>query len=107
MVMISRYQVPDEAAGVFRSQAHDAVAALHEQPGWRGGELTRSVDEHRLWALVGRFADAGSLRRGLGAMPVRLAMMAIMQWAVDEPSVYEELRPDDPGSGDLTLPGVR
>jgi len=107
MIMISRYRVPDEDAGAFRSQAHEAVAALAEQAGWMGGELVRSVDEHRLWALVARFDGAGTLRRSLGAMPVRMAMMTIMQWAVDEPSVYEELRPDDAGSGDLTLPGVR
>lgn len=107
MVMISRYRVPDDAAAAFRSQAHAALASFEQQAGWAGGELLRSVDDHRLWAINGRFDDAGSLRRALGAMPVRMTMMAIMSWAVDEPSVYEQLRADDPGSGDLDLPGVR
>ncbi len=105
MTMITRFRVPDDQAAGFRSQAHEAGEALAAQVGWHGGELVRSVDDHRSWVLTARFEHGGALRRGLGAGPVRYALMALQRWALDEPSVYEELEPG--GVSELALDAMR
>ncbi len=105
MVLLTRYRVPDADVGAFRDAAAAATGALDGTPGWTGGELARSVDDHRLWSLTARFSHAGTLRRALGAMPARLALMALQRWAVDEPSVFETLGPDDPV--DLAVDALR
>ncbi len=91
MIMITRFRVPDEHAAGFRSQAHEAAESLAAQTGWVGGEVVRSVDDHRSWVLTARFEHGGALRRALGAGPVRYALMGLQRWALDEPSIFEEL----------------
>jgi heme-degrading monooxygenase HmoA len=105
MTMITRFRVPDEQAAGFRSQAHEAAEALAAQLGWSGGELVRSVDDPRSWVLTARFEHGGALRRGLGAGPVRYALMSLQRWALDEPSVFEELVPG--GVSELGLDAMR
>lgn len=105
MLLLTRYRVPDADLAAFHDAAVAATGALDEAPGWIGGELARAVDEHRLWSLTARFSHAGTLRRALGAVPARLALMSLQRWAVDEPAVFETLGRDDPG--DLAVDAVR
>lgn len=91
LITISRFRVPSAATEQFRAGATTVVAALSARPGYRTGSLARAVDDPDAWALVTRWDNAGAYRRALGDYDVRLALMPLQSFALDEPSAYEVL----------------
>lgn len=88
---------PVDPAGFQEAAAH-ALAVLAEQSGFRSGELARSPDDAALWLLTTRWADAGSMRRGMGSFAAKVALGPVLPTTVDEPSVFEVLHEAAPGS---------
>ncbi|WP_131741609.1 antibiotic biosynthesis monooxygenase family protein [Actinomadura roseirufa] len=89
MIAITRYRVPDEAAGDFAERMTAVLGALAASQGFRSGRLGRTVDDPGLWALVTEWDGAGYYRRALGAYEVRLEFLPLAALAVDEPGAYE------------------
>jgi quinol monooxygenase YgiN len=96
MRVVTRHR-PSDPAG-FQESAAQALAVLAEQPGFRSGELARSPDDAAQWLLTMRWADAGSMRRGMGSYAAKVALGPLMPSAADEASVFEVLLDAGPGS---------
>lgn len=89
MIAISRFRVPEDRAEEFIGQAEAAILALSAADGFLSGDLGRNTDEPTLWALVTRWRDVGSYRRGLGSFRAKLEAVPILSLSIDEPSAYE------------------
>ncbi len=106
MLALNRFVVVPERTAEFTDRAQAALEALAGRPGFRDGELVRSLDDPRLWCLVTRWESVGAYRRALSDPTVRLVATPLLAEAVDEPSAYEALLVTDGAavvrrSGDL------
>lgn len=76
-------------------RAHRAAALLSSQPGCRGVELGRSVDDPAQWVLTARFDSVTAYRRSLGPFDVREHVVPLLSLAVEDPgtvpSTFETL----------------
>ncbi len=98
MLVMNRFVVEDDAAEVFVGRAHAALTALAARPGYRSGQLTRSLDEPRHWCLVTEWESVGTYRRALGAFDVKVSATPLLAESLDEPSAYEALATAAPGA---------
>lgn len=97
MFALIRFVVASERTTLFVEQAQAALAALAARPGYRGGELTRALDDPEQWCLVTRWSTVGAYRRALGDFDVRVRATPLLAQSVDEPSAYEVLASAEPG----------
>jgi quinol monooxygenase YgiN len=97
VLALTRFVVASERTAEFTAQAHAALAALAARPGYRGGELTRALDDPARWCLVTRWVSVGAYRRALGAFEVKVTATPLLAGAADEPSGYEVLASAPPG----------
>ena len=88
MISISRFRVPDAAAGAFHARADAVVAFWRERPGCEEAQVVRNHDEPDLWAIVTRWADVGSYRRSFNGFEAKVILMTLLSEAIDEPSAY-------------------
>jgi heme oxygenase (mycobilin-producing) len=79
----------------FVARAHTALAVLAAQPGYRRGQLTRSVDEPANWCLVTEWDSVGAYRRALSAYEVKVRATPLLAESLPEPSAYEVLASAD------------
>jgi hypothetical protein len=102
VLVLIRFVVASERTAEFTEQAHVALAALAARPGYRGGELTRALDEPDRWCLATRWSSVGAYRRALGDFDVKVKATPLLARSVDEPSAYEVLASAAPG-GEVTV----
>jgi quinol monooxygenase YgiN len=102
VLALNRFVVASERTAEFTAQARQALAVLAARPGYRGGELTRALDDPTQWCLVTRWDSVGAYRRALGHFDVRVHATALLAGAQHEPSAYEVLAAADPGQ-DVTI----
>lgn len=102
MLVMNRFVIEDQAADAFAERARAALAALAARPGYRHGQLTRSLDEPTNWCLVTEWESVGTYRRALGDFDVKIHATPLLAESVDEPSAYEALATARPG-GDVTV----
>lgn len=67
---------------------HNVAEYWRQQPGNEAVEVLHNVDEPDLVALISRWQDVGSYRRGFSGYDAKLLLTPVMLRAVDEPSVY-------------------
>jgi quinol monooxygenase YgiN len=91
VLVVNRFQVPEESASGFRADLEAALAVLAQQRGYADGQLGRNVDDPTLWTMVTRWRDVGSYRRALSSYDVKLGAVQLLGRAIDEPSAYESL----------------
>lgn len=87
-----RFDAEDESAAVAERVRRDlgaVLAALAERPGFVTGRIGRSPDLPSQWVVSCFWVDAGSLRRGLSAYEVKLALGPVTALAVDQTGVFE------------------
>lgn len=94
MIVVNRFRVDEAEAEQFRVEAHAALAALAERPGYVDGRVGRNVDDPDLWVLTSTWANVGSYRRALSAYDVKVTAVPLLSRAVDEPSAYETVEAD-------------
>lgn len=94
-MVVLRFAVTGEAE--FLAAAHEALAALAGQPGYRSGQLGRAVDEPTAWCLVTDWESVGAYRRALGAYDVKLRGTPLLAQALPEASAFEPLATAQPG----------
>lgn len=107
MLVVNRFVVAEDAAEAFSDRAHAALAVLAAQPGYRRGQLARSLDEPEHWCLVTEWESVGTYRRALGAFDVRVHATLLLAESLDEPSAYEVLASAEPGGPVTTSPSDR
>jgi heme oxygenase (mycobilin-producing) len=102
VLVISRFVIEEDEAAPFIERAHAALAALAARPGYRHGQLARSLDEPSHWCLVTEWESVGTYRRALGAFDVKVHATPLLAESLDEPSAYEPLATARPG-GEVTI----
>jgi heme oxygenase (mycobilin-producing) len=95
MLVLNRFVVPSDAD--FVEQAHAALAALAERPGYLSGRLTRALEDPTCWILATEWESVGAYRRALGAFDVKVHATPLLARSVDEPSAFETLASAAPG----------
>ncbi len=83
--------MPIGEADTFRERAQAALGVLAAQSGYRSARLGRAVDDPELWAITSEWDGVGTWRRALSAFDVRVELMPLMAYAVDEPGAFEVL----------------
>lgn len=81
----------------FLADAAEALRTLSAAPGFMAGEIGRSPDDTSELILTTRWADVGSMRRGMGSFDAKVALAPVLVSAADEPSVFEVLVDATPG----------
>ena len=98
MLVLNRFVVPpDGSADAFVAQAHAALAALAERPGYVSGRLTRALEDPAHWTLVTEWESVGAYRRALGGFDVKVNATPLLARSVDEPSAFETVASAEPG----------
>ncbi len=85
-----RFRVEPSAAAGFEQVASQVVQVLQGRPGCGSVELGQNLDDPELWALTSTWVDVGSYRRGLGGNDMKLLLMQLWAYSIDEPSAYAD-----------------
>lgn len=97
MLALNRFVVTPERTADFTAQAQQALAALAARPGYRGGDLTRALDDPTAWCLVTWWESVGAYRRALNDYTVRVTATPLLAAGREEPVAYEVLATAEPG----------
>lgn len=95
--MLNRFVIDPDTEEAFVQQAHAALAALAERPGYLSGKLTRALEAPDHWCLVTEWQSVGTYRRALGGFDVKVNATPLLARSIDEPSAYETLAAAEPG----------
>ncbi|MEU6697665.1 antibiotic biosynthesis monooxygenase family protein [Pseudonocardia sp. NPDC046786] len=71
MLLVCRFTVSPDEAPRFTARTARALELLAAQPGCRGGEAGRAIEDRQQWVLTVRFDSVDAYRRALGPFPVR------------------------------------
>jgi hypothetical protein len=102
MLVLNRFVVVADAQDGFVHEAHAALAALAERPGYVSGRLTRALDDPAHWTLVTEWESVGAYRRALGGFDVKVRATPLLARSINEPSAFETLATAAPG-GAITV----
>ena len=102
MLVLNRFVVPPVKQDGFVGEAHAALAALAERPGYVSGRLTRALDDPTHWTLVTEWESVGAYRRALGGFDVKVRATPLLARSLEEPSAFETLASAAPG-GAITV----
>lgn len=91
IVPIQLRQPEDEPTAQFQPRAEAALQVLAERPGYRGGSLSRALDDEQAWLLLTEWDSVGAYRRALGSHQVKLIATPVLGLALDQPSAFEPL----------------
>lgn len=86
-----RFRVPEDGGAGFLDQAHAALQALAQRPGYLDGSIGRATDDPTLWLMTLRWESVGAYRRALGAYDVKVEAVPLLSTAIDEPTAFETL----------------
>ena len=103
-VVITRYRVDDFDAWLVNAKA--ALSPLVTQAACLGGEISASVDDPGLVAIVTRWESVGDYRRAMSSFDVKMHTVPLLSEAIDEPTAYEVLHHNGP-AGARDLPSAR
>jgi quinol monooxygenase YgiN len=95
VLVVNRFRVEERDVEAFRRDVSAAHELLAQRPGYVDGAVGRNVDDPTLWLLQTRWANVGSYRRALSSYDVKLGAVPLLSRAVDEPSAYEIVTPDE------------
>jgi quinol monooxygenase YgiN len=98
MLVLNRFVVPPETHESFVEQAHAALAALADRPGYLSGRLARAIEDPDCWTLATEWESVGAYRRALGGYEVKVHATPLLARSVDEPSAFETLASAEPGA---------
>lgn len=91
MLVISRFEVPEQAGVEFLGRARAALAAFAARPGFVRGRVGRAADAPTVWALTTEWASVGSFRRSLSDFDVKVHASTLLAEAIEEASAFEVL----------------
>ncbi len=97
MLVVTRFDVPEDEAEIFAAQAKAALDAFAVRPGHLRGRVGRASDAPTAWVLVTEWESVGAYRRSLSAYDVKVDAAPLLARGRDEPSAYEVLLATDGG----------
>lgn len=89
MLVISRFRYDEDLTDRATAELAGCLERLAERPGYIGGAVGRALDDPTLWVLQTRWENVGSYRRALSTYEIRVSVVPLLSYAVDEPSAYE------------------
>ena len=95
MLVVTRFDVPEDDAAAFREDAAAALAAFAARPGYLRGRVGRAADDPTAWVLTTEWEGVGAYRRSLSAYDVKLYAAPLLARGRDEASAFEVLLSDD------------
>ena len=104
MLVVNRFRVAEDDAAAFRDEVTVAHDLLADRPGYVDGAVGRNVDDPSLWVMQTRWENVGSYRRALSSYDVKVGAVPLLSRALDEPSAYEIVAPDDGADLNRQLP---
>ncbi|GIG66506.1 antibiotic biosynthesis monooxygenase family protein [Phytomonospora endophytica] len=112
MLVVNRFEVPEEDEQGFVDRGKAALAALGACPGFVRGRLGRALDERERWVLTTEWESVGTYRRALSNFDVKMYGTPLLAAALPEASAFEVLLDASPGEvaehgGDLAPDGPR
>ena len=91
MLVITRFEIADDAAVAFETDARALLDLLALRAGFMGARLGRSADDPHLWVMTTEWDSAGSWRRSLSGNEMKMLAIPLLATALDEASVFEPL----------------
>lgn len=92
MLLLCRFDVPEEGKGRFLDRAEQALRLLTAHDGCSGGDLARATERDEAWVLTVRFDSVVAYRRAMSAFEVRESVIPLLSEArIDEPAAYESV----------------
>jgi len=95
MLVVTRFDVPENASAAFLPQAGAALAAFAARPGYLRGRVGRAADDPTAWVLTTEWDGVGSYRRALSAYDVKVDAAPLLSRGRDEASAFEVLLSDE------------
>lgn len=92
LIVISRFEVPENDRAAFLVDAEVALDALTAQAGCLAATLGQSTDEPGLLLLRTEWAGIGAYRKALSSFDVKVNAVPLLSRAMDEPSAFESIR---------------
>ena len=95
MLVVTRFNVPEDQSPGFLPRARAALAAFAARPGYLRGRIGRAADDPTAWVLTTEWEGVGAYRRSLSAYDVKIDAAPLLSLGRDEPSAFEVLVADD------------
>jgi len=96
VIVIARFQVPDDRAVHFLRSAQAAAEVLRAKPGLTSLDLAQNLDDRELWTITTRWSGVGDYRRALSGLDAKTVVVPLLSLAIDEPTAYEDPELLDP-----------
>ena len=107
MIVVSRFDVPDQESADFLPQAQAALSAFAARPGFLSGRVGRAADDPTAWVLITEWQSVGAYRRSLGAYDVKVDAATLLGRSRNEVSAFEVLLAEDTAGPAVNLPSHR
>ena len=95
MIVVTRFDVPEQDGPGFLERARVALAAFAARPGYVRGRVGRAADEPTAWVLTTEWEGVGAYRRSLSAYDVKVDAAPLLGLARDEASAFEVVHADE------------
>ena len=89
MLVISRFRYDQDLAVRAESELGSCLRQLADRPGFVTGCVGRALDDPAIWLLTTTWEHVGAYRRALSAYEIKVHVVPLLAYAVDEPSAYE------------------
>ena len=107
MIVVSRFDVPEQESADFLPQAQAALSAFAARPGFLSGRVGRAADDPSAWVLITEWEHVGAYRRSLGAYDVKVDAATLLGRSRNEASAFEVLLSEDTAGPAVTAPSRR
>ena len=98
VLVVTRFDVPEQESSTFLPRAQAALAAFAARPGYVRGRIGRAADDPTAWVLSTEWEGVGAYRRSLSSYDVKVDAAPLLSLGRDEPSAFEVLHADE-GAG--------
>ena len=89
MLVISRFRYDEDRSAQAETELGTCVEGFSARPGFVSGCVGRALDDPTVWVLSTTWADVGSYRRALSSFEIKMHVVPLLSYAIDEPSAYE------------------
>ena len=91
MLAISRFTYDEDLADKALSELESCVRQFSTRPGFVRGTVGRALDDPTIWVLATSWEHVGAYRRALSSYDIKMHVVPLLSYAIDEPSAYEVL----------------
>jgi Antibiotic biosynthesis monooxygenase len=89
VLVISRFRYDEALATRAADELASCLRQFAERPGYVRGTVGRAVDDPTLWVLATTWEHVGAYRRALSSYEIKVHVVPLLSYALDEPSAYE------------------